>query len=177
MQWDNVRDTLKPNWSGWSPKRRAMRVPFPTPDGPNTTKGRVNDMGSQECHSQRDGDPLLNHVTLKCSALVSCLFVSFSRHLNYGGRLLQTDGESRPPQHPPAHSWPFQPVDFEGDVNLFHFVLLRCVGKGAFGKVPPRGSPFTRTPRIHLARSAWYNTSRPASCMHSSTSTNQSASR
>ncbi|KAH7914616.1 kinase-like domain-containing protein [Hygrophoropsis aurantiaca] len=28
-----------------------------------------------------------------------------------------------------------QPVDFEGDVNLFHFVLLRCVGKGAFGKV------------------------------------------
>ena len=30
-----------------------------------------------------------------------------------------------------------QPVDFDGDVNLFHFVLLRCVGKGAFGKVPP----------------------------------------
>ncbi|KAL4063180.1 kinase-like protein [Scleroderma citrinum] len=28
-----------------------------------------------------------------------------------------------------------QPVDFEGDVNLFHFHLLRCVGKGAFGKV------------------------------------------
>jgi hypothetical protein len=28
-----------------------------------------------------------------------------------------------------------QPVDFDGDVNLFHFSLLRCVGKGAFGKV------------------------------------------
>ncbi|TFY83302.1 hypothetical protein EWM64_g710 [Hericium alpestre] len=28
-----------------------------------------------------------------------------------------------------------QVVDFDGDVNLFHFVLLRCVGKGAFGKV------------------------------------------
>jgi len=27
------------------------------------------------------------------------------------------------------------PVDFDGDVNLFHFTLLRCVGKGAFGKV------------------------------------------
>ncbi|KAJ3861521.1 kinase-like domain-containing protein [Lentinula novae-zelandiae] len=27
------------------------------------------------------------------------------------------------------------PVDFDGDVSLFHFVLLRCVGKGAFGKV------------------------------------------
>lgn len=33
-----------------------------------------------------------------------------------------------------AHT-PFQPVDFDGEVNLFHFVLLRCVGKGAFGKV------------------------------------------
>jgi len=28
-----------------------------------------------------------------------------------------------------------EPVDFDGDVNLFHFVLLRSVGKGAFGKV------------------------------------------
>lgn len=27
------------------------------------------------------------------------------------------------------------PVDFEGDVTLFHFVLLKSVGKGAFGKV------------------------------------------
>lgn len=28
-----------------------------------------------------------------------------------------------------------QPIDFDGEVNLFHFVLLRSVGKGAFGKV------------------------------------------
>lgn len=28
-----------------------------------------------------------------------------------------------------------QPIDFDGEVDLFHFVLLRCVGKGAFGKV------------------------------------------
>ncbi|KAL5531338.1 hypothetical protein ACEPAG_4215 [Sanghuangporus baumii] len=27
------------------------------------------------------------------------------------------------------------PVDFDGDVTLFHFVLLKSVGKGAFGKV------------------------------------------
>ncbi|KAG8940320.1 hypothetical protein FRC04_005418 [Tulasnella sp. 424] len=27
------------------------------------------------------------------------------------------------------------PIDFDGEVNLFHFVLLRSVGKGAFGKV------------------------------------------
>ncbi|KAF8920646.1 kinase-like domain-containing protein [Mucidula mucida] len=27
------------------------------------------------------------------------------------------------------------PIDFDGEINLFHFVLLRCVGKGAFGKV------------------------------------------
>ena len=29
----------------------------------------------------------------------------------------------------------FQSIDFEGDPNLFHFYLLRSVGKGAFGKV------------------------------------------
>ncbi|TDL23578.1 kinase-like protein [Rickenella mellea] len=28
-----------------------------------------------------------------------------------------------------------EPVDFDGDANLFHFVLLKSVGKGAFGKV------------------------------------------
>lgn len=28
-----------------------------------------------------------------------------------------------------------QPIDFDGEANLFHFSLLRCVGKGAFGKV------------------------------------------
>lgn len=28
-----------------------------------------------------------------------------------------------------------QPIDFDGEANLFHFILLRCVGKGAFGKV------------------------------------------
>jgi len=27
------------------------------------------------------------------------------------------------------------PVDFDGEVNLYHFDLLRAVGKGAFGKV------------------------------------------
>lgn len=30
---------------------------------------------------------------------------------------------------------PPQAIDFEGEVNLFHFYLLRSVGKGAFGKV------------------------------------------
>jgi len=28
-----------------------------------------------------------------------------------------------------------EPVDFDGEANLFHFLLLRSVGKGAFGKV------------------------------------------
>lgn len=27
------------------------------------------------------------------------------------------------------------PVDFDGEVNLYHFDLHRAVGKGAFGKV------------------------------------------
>lgn len=34
-----------------------------------------------------------------------------------------------------ADSNHLQPVDFDGEVDLFHFILLRCVGKGAFGKV------------------------------------------
>ena len=36
-----------------------------------------------------------------------------------------------------------QPIDFDGEVNLFHFVLLRSVGKGAFGKV---SDPTSRPP-------------------------------
>jgi hypothetical protein len=36
----DARDTLKPNLSGNSAKRRLMRVPLPTPDGPETTRGR-----------------------------------------------------------------------------------------------------------------------------------------
>ena len=36
------------------------------------------------------------------------------------------------------------PVNFDGDVDLYHFDLHRAVGKGAFGKVcllrPPHGS-------------------------------------
>lgn len=28
-----------------------------------------------------------------------------------------------------------EPVDFDSEVNLFHFELHRAVGKGAFGKV------------------------------------------
>jgi len=32
--------------------------------------------------------------------------------------------------------FPSKVIDFDADVNLFHFMLLRCVGKGAFGKVP-----------------------------------------
>lgn len=30
---------------------------------------------------------------------------------------------------------PPQAIDFDAEVNLFHFYLLRSVGKGAFGKV------------------------------------------
>ena len=30
-----------------------------------------------------------------------------------------------------------EPVDFDGEVTLYHFDLHRAVGKGAFGKVCP----------------------------------------
>jgi len=42
---------------------------------------------------------------------------------------------------------PPQPVDFDGEVSLFHFVLLRCVGKGAFGKACPLSS-LVHVPRL-----------------------------
>ena len=29
----------------------------------------------------------------------------------------------------------FQPIDYDAPVNLYHFFLLRSIGKGAFGKV------------------------------------------
>lgn len=35
-----------------------------------------------------------------------------------------------------------EPVDFDGEVNLYHFDLHRAVGKGAFGKVCERLTPF-----------------------------------
>lgn len=35
----DVRDTLKPNLSGNSEKRRCNRVLFPTPEGPEMTSG------------------------------------------------------------------------------------------------------------------------------------------
>ena len=36
----DVRETLKPNLSGYSLKRRVRREDFPTPDGPEMTRGR-----------------------------------------------------------------------------------------------------------------------------------------
>ena len=41
----------------------------------------------------------------------------------------------RHPRHSLIHFPTHQPIDFDAEVNLFHFNLLRCVGKGAFGKV------------------------------------------
>jgi hypothetical protein len=35
-----------------------------------------------------------------------------------------------------------EPVDFDGEVNLYHFDLHRAVGKGAFGKVCERLTSF-----------------------------------
>lgn len=36
-----------------------------------------------------------------------------------------------------------QAIDYDGEANLFHFYLLRSVGKGAFGKV-------SRHPSLHF---------------------------
>ena len=60
-----------------------------------------------------------------------------------GCRVLQTAGmvQSLPfttSNTPFTELIPFsliKPIDFDAEVTLFHFNLLRCVGKGAFGKV------------------------------------------
>lgn len=70
--------------------------------------------------------------------LISSFCTSF--YDNHGRCMLSTNSQSRFPAclssliliFVPTYE---QPIDFDGDVNLFHFVLLRCVGKGAFGKV------------------------------------------
>lgn len=38
-------------------------------------------------------------------------------------------------QHRPTDKGAAQVIDFDGAVDLYHFYLLRAVGKGAFGKV------------------------------------------
>ena len=45
-----------------------------------------------------------------------------------------------------------QPVDFDSEVNLFHFELHRAVGKGAFGKVSCRNTPDTTPYPLHQVR-------------------------
>ena len=37
-----------------------------------------------------------------------------------------------------------EPIDFNGEVNLFHFDLHRAVGRGAFGKVRPSAPRLAR---------------------------------
>lgn len=43
------------------------------------------------------------------------------------------------------------PVDFDGEVDLYHFDLHRAVGKGAFGKVCPSATHVHYIP-VSLAR-------------------------
>ena len=63
-----------------------------------------------------------------------------------------------------------EPVDFDGEVNLYHFELHRAVGKGAFGKVSFHHHSVVPDPhRAH--RSASSNTNGRKSSMPSSTST------
>jgi hypothetical protein len=79
---------------------------------------------------------------------------------------------------------PLQPIDFDGDTNLFHFALLRSVGKGAFGKVQKIRalvavdfSVLWTKFQMRFTRSEWCNTSKQRSSMLSSTSTSRNALR
>ena len=72
------------------------------------------------------------------------------------------------------------PVNFDGDVDLYHFALHRAVGKGAFGKVcllrPPHGSSPSSPVFFSARRSESWSTRSLRSSTRSSTSTRPSAS-
>lgn len=54
---EDGRDTLNPNLSGYSAKRRLSRVLLPTPEGPDMSKGRAkcDIVASFENKKQRSG--------------------------------------------------------------------------------------------------------------------------
>ena len=56
------------------------------------------------------------------------------------------------------------PVDFEGEVNLYHFDLHRVVGKGAFGKVSIYllPSPFCPLDSGSLSGMCWIRMAAPS---------------
>lgn len=66
-----------------------------------------------------------------------------------------------------------EPVDFETEVNLYHFDLHRAVGKGAFGKVRPI---WPHELPANSRRSASLSTKSPKGFMPSSTSRKPSVS-
>ena len=70
-----------------------------------------------------------------------------------------------------------EPVNFDGEVDLYHFDLHRAVGKGAFGKVRRLGlrTQLALTPGP-CTRSESSNTKSTISFMPSSTLTSDSAS-
>lgn len=145
---------------------------------PKHDQGTVHEHGGVTLSRLCDARSPSGHVTRTRAWLAaSCLFVfSLSIPSCNGCRLLSPHSESPPRPSRPVVPSLSQPVDFEGDVNLFHFVLLRCVGKGAFGKVLTTPPLFASHP-TPSARSEWSSTNKPTSSTPSSTSTNQSASR
>ena len=168
----SVRETLNPKRSGNSRKRRWRRVLFPTPEGPERTSGR-------------------RHMGVKVTGVTTLLYYKFPSQLliissanipspNHG-RITNHNGcsmlqcTSEPIIIHRFHSLtPHQPIDFDGEVNLFHFVLLRCVGKGAFGKVGLSSlEPYFTS--FKSSRFGSSSTSKPASSMPSNTLTKLSA--
>ncbi len=89
--------------------------------------------------SSRLSSPILSFIFL-------ILTPDTSYHDHHGRCMLSATGTSRLNSQLslPVFTLVQQPIDFDGDVNLFHFVLLRCVGKGAFGKVRSH-SPLSST--------------------------------
>ena len=132
---------LKPNLSGNSTNKRWSSVLFPTPDGPDSTSGLRKSVRGDISAT----DPLCGRTRSACQfdvTFVPCCdihinyLLPFSNDLQLMGAVCCRAQVCPDPLKPFPHIYLcLQPIDFDGEVTLFHFVLLRCVGKGAFGKV------------------------------------------
>jgi hypothetical protein len=135
---------LKPNLFGNSANSLWRSVPLPTPDGPESTRGGSVDIcrsgggfnpnravisSPLHYYSRQAASPLRDDSSPWSYSAMGCICCrptvrNVTRNSNF--RLILTIR--------------VQPVDFDADVNLFHFALMRCVGKGAFGKASTHAS-------------------------------------
>jgi hypothetical protein len=116
-------------WGGWSglDGKTALSLPDFLTHSPPHQRGRRSTVADLQ----------------RFSFIITEYDLVITKTKTHGWRLLSSRGMSspRPSRLQAETARDLQPIDFDGEVNLFHFVLLRSVGKGAFGKVRELNSP------------------------------------